>query len=86
MQRLTDERVAAFQSADRLAEGSTDRLGCVLRRIVWEIALARVAGRSRTTVCSSNHRPECIGYRAEEAATPDLVSSVRQSRSGRRES
>jgi LPS O-antigen subunit length determinant protein (WzzB/FepE family) len=39
MQRFTDERVAAFQSADRLAEGSTDRLGSMLRRIVWEIAL-----------------------------------------------
>lgn len=43
MQRLTEERVEIFQSANPLAERSIDRLGSVLRRIAWEIALLVVA-------------------------------------------
>ena len=40
LERLGQERIAAFESADSLAVRSIDHLGSVLRRIAWEIALA----------------------------------------------
>ena len=40
LKRLTEERIAVFQSADQLSQRSIDRLDSVLRRIVWEIAFS----------------------------------------------
>jgi hypothetical protein len=40
MDQVAQERIAVFLSADSLAQRSIDRAGAVVRRLLWEIALA----------------------------------------------